>query len=166
MGKEKTNSQLIDTTGFSDVTIGIIIYIENNYMNQLSLDMIAKHVGYNRNYICSVFKKDTGITIIDYLNFVRISQAASYFSYSDIDISQVCVRVGFSNVSHFNRTFKKLVGVSPGNYRRMFPLDVNGNLGKNGNTISVNEGEILTIDQALGTLYNPGAVRNGLKENI
>jgi AraC-like DNA-binding protein len=157
---EKPNSQLIDTSGFSDITIDIIKYIESNYMHPISLTAIAEHVDYNPNYICSLFKKDTGVTIIDYLNFVRIRRAADHFSYSDIDITQVCARVGFANVSHFNRTFKKFVGLSPRIYRRMFPLDINGTLGKNSDSSEI-EGQILTIAQAFGALNSSQAANNG-----
>ena len=149
--KEKPTSRIIDTSGFSDITIDIIVYIENNYMHQINLDMIADFVDYNRNYICTVFKKDTGITIVDYLNYVRIRSAAQNFSYSDIDISLVCARVGFSNISHFNRTFKKLVGMSPGNYRRMFPLDISGNIGISNPTVF--DSQILDMTQAFNLLH-------------
>jgi AraC-like DNA-binding protein len=144
------NSQLIDTTGFSDVTVSIIIYIEENYTRQINLDMIAKSIGYNKNYICSVFKKDTEISIIDYLSFVRIRQAAVYFSYSDIDISLVCARVGFANISHFNRTFKKFIGLSPTTFKKMYPLDLNGSLGNDENMSSILGNQITSIAEAFG----------------
>lgn len=151
------NSQLIDTTGFSDVTVSIIIYIEENYSNQISLELIAKSIGYNKNYICSVFKKDTDISIIDYLNFVRIRQAAVYFSYSDIDISLACARVGFANVSHFNRTFKKFIGISPTTYKKMYPLDLNGSLGDNEDMVSVLGNQITTIAESFGIFQTSNA---------
>lgn len=144
------NSQLIDTTDFSDITVSIIIYLEENYTNQISLEMIAKSIGYNKNYVCSVFKKDTDISIIDYLNFVRIRQAAVYFSYSDNDISLVCARVGFANVSHFNRTFKKFIGISPTTYKKMYPLDLNGSLGYSQDSVSVLGSQITAIAEAFG----------------
>lgn len=150
INNKSRNSQLIDTTGFSDVSVSIIIYIEENYTKQISLEMIAQSIGYNKNYICSVFKKDTGISIIDYLNFVRIRQAAVYFSYSDNDISLICARVGFANVSHFNRTFKKFIGISPTTFKKMYPLDLSGSLGNNENMTAVLGNQITTIAEAFG----------------
>lgn len=158
------NSTLIDTTGFSDASIEMISYMEKNYMNPIRLDDIAGHIDYNRNYMCLLFKKDTGITIVDYLNYVRIRKACEFISYSDIDITQVCSRVGFANVSHFNRTFKKFVGISPGIFRRLFPVDISGNLGKDGNGASAVDSQILTIAEAIGTLYNSGQ-RDNVKVN-
>jgi AraC-like DNA-binding protein len=152
--KKDIVSLFTDTEGFSKTTVSIIIYIERNYMNKISLSSIAAYVKRNKNYICSLFKKETGITIADYINYVRIIEAARHFSYSDIDISNVCARVGFINVSHFTRTFKNFMGMSPRVYRRMFPLNMNGNLGKEGKSLSALESQIVTIGRKIGVLDN------------
>lgn len=117
------NSELINTSSYSPATIRILTYIESNYMNHIYLDDIAEHIEYNRNYMCSLFKSDTGITIVDYLNFVRIRKACEYILYSDIDLSKICYRVGFPNLSHFHRTFKKFVGMTPTAYSKMENLE-------------------------------------------
>jgi AraC-like DNA-binding protein len=152
--KKSAVSRFTDTEGFSKATVRIIIYIEKNYMNKINLSSIAKDVKRNKNYICSLFKKDTGITIANYINYVRIIEAARYFSYNDIDISNVCARVGFINISHFTRTFKTFMGMSPRVYRRMFPLDINGNIGTEGKPLSATESQIVTIRRKIGVLDN------------
>ena len=91
-------------------------------MNHLYLHDIAEQIGYNRNYLCSLFKKDTNITIIDYLNFVRIKKACEFIRYSDI--KQIGSRVGFTNISHFNRTFKKLMEISPNQFGKIQPVSI------------------------------------------
>lgn len=146
------NSELIDVTGFHKVTVEAINYIEKYYMKHIYLDDIAKHVDYNRNYLCTLFKKNTGITLNDYLNYVRIRKACEYISYSDIDINQIYTRVGFTNASHFNRTFKKFVGLPPGTFSKLYPVDIDGNLSNNKKGTSGIENQILTIADALGTL--------------
>lgn len=122
---EQKNSELIDTSAYSAPTVQIIAYIESNYMHHIYLDDIAEHVEYNRNYMCSLFKTDTNLTVVDYLNYVRIRKACEYILYSDIGFSQICYRVGFLNLSHFNRTFKKLVGATPSAYSKMVDIDDN-----------------------------------------
>lgn len=152
---ESSNSGLIDTAGFSEVTVRIVNYIEKNYMKHVYLDDIAAYVEYNRNYICSVFKKDAGMTVFDYLNYVRIRKACEYISYSDIDIGQVCYRVGFTNVGHFNRTFKKFTGMAPGAFNKLYPLDISGEQKDGKRDISAIDTQVLTIAKVLGTLHNP-----------
>ena len=133
---EQKNSELVDTTEFSKTVIHIMVYIESNYMHHIYLNDIAEYVEYNRNYMCYIFKKETGITVVDYLNYVRIRKACEYILYSDIGFSQICYRVGFLNLSHFNRTFKKLVGATPSAYSKMVDIDDNNLFPKNNNGMS------------------------------
>lgn len=130
-GTDPDDSELVDTTGFSQPIVSIITYIEKNYMHHIYLNDIAEYVQYNRNYMCSLFKKETGITVVDYLNYIRIRKACEYILYSDIGFSQISHRVGFLNLSHFNRTFKKLVGATPSAYSKMVDLDDNNLFPKN-----------------------------------
>ena len=117
-------SVLVDTAQYHEATTEVICLLESQYMNHLYLHDIAEQIGYNRNYLCSLFKKDTNITIIDYLNFVWIKKACEFIRYSNIDIKQIGSRVGFTNISHFNRTFKKLVGVSPSQFGKIQPVSI------------------------------------------
>lgn len=119
------NRQKINTAGFSLVSAQIVIYIDEHYMEPVSLEVLSESVGYNSSYICTVFKKDAGITINDYLNFVRIKQAAEYLSYTNMDVATICTLSGFQNQSHFIRTFRKFLGVPPGYYKRMTPVNIN-----------------------------------------
>lgn len=122
--REDSESQIIDTTGFSPVSKRIVQYLEEQYMNEVSLQAIAQSVNFNKNYICSVFKHDSHLTIGECLNLIRIRKAAELISYSDMDLAQVYSATGFANLSHFNRIFKRIAGIPPGQYRRMYPLDV------------------------------------------
>lgn len=147
--EEAPNSELIDTAGFHKITIKAIDFIEQQYMKRIYLDDVADHVGYNRNYLCSLFKKDTDITIIDYLNYVRIRKACEYIVYSDIDMNRICYRVGFTNPNHFNRTFKKFVGLPPTVFSKLHPFDINDD---NDSVDSTLNKQLLTIPEALKTL--------------
>ncbi len=60
----------------------------------------------------------TGDTINSYLTNVRINKAVELLAGTEMDVGQISGVVGYNNVFHFIKTFKKLVGVSPGNYRR------------------------------------------------
>jgi AraC-like DNA-binding protein len=109
---------------YSELTKQIVAYINHNYAKAISLDDIAESVGLNKNYICNAFKKDTGITIINCLTAVRIRKAAEMISYGECTLAQVAQQTGFINTSHFNRIFTKYTGISPGQYRRAYPVDI------------------------------------------
>lgn len=122
--READSTSVIDTTGFSPVSVAIVHYLESNFAREVSLQEIADAVGFNKNYICSVFKRDAGMTIGNCQTAIRIRKAAEMISFSDMSLSQVASATGFVNLSHFNRIFKKVVGIPPGQYRRMFTADM------------------------------------------
>ena len=98
----------------------IIRYLEQNYSREVSLQEIAEAVGFNNNYICSVFKRDSGMTIGNCQTVIRIRKAAELISFSDMSLTQVASATGFTNLSQFSRIFKKVTRIPPGQYRRMF----------------------------------------------
>lgn len=94
-------------------------YIDNHYDEQLTLEDISEKLSLNREYFCRLFKKITGVTIFDYLNFVRVCKAEELFS-TEMNFSEISYKVGFSSLSYFNRTFKKYKQVSPSDYKKMY----------------------------------------------
>lgn len=116
--------QGIDTSDFSRATIETVQYIEENYMHEVSLEQIGDKIGYYKNYISTVVKRDLSITVNELLSFVRIQKAAELLYYSDYTIKQICAETGFKNVNHFTRIFKKMVGIPPAQYRKSFPAGV------------------------------------------
>ena len=119
----------VDASGFSILAQRVIRYLEAHYAEDISLDTLAAALGYNKTYLCGVFKKDTDLTILDCLNTIRIRRAAELIVYSDHSLSQVSELCGFSSVSHFNRVFLKYVGATPGQCRRAYPVDILFNSG-------------------------------------
>jgi AraC-like DNA-binding protein len=144
------NKQLIDISGFSALTASIIVYIDNNYTRRISLNDISASLGYNSSYMCTAFKKECGITINDYVNMVRINRVTQYLSYADADIASVCRACGFNNVSHFNRTFKQFLGVSPSIYKHTQPVYFN-NAFDFGPESEI-QGKIQTIIKCMGAI--------------
>lgn len=122
--KKLSETSIVDTVGFSQVSRDIIQYLEHNYDREVPLQEIADMVGFNKNYICSVFKRDSGMTIGSCQTVIRIHKAAELISFSDMSLNQVAAATGFTNLSHFNRIFKKVVRIPPGQYRRMFAANI------------------------------------------
>ena len=117
----KESSHIL-TENYSALTKAILVYIETHFSRHFSLQALGQELNYNKNYLCSVFAKDTGVTIVEYLNFIRIRRAVSFFAFYGQDVYTTCESVGFSNLSHFSRTFKAMVGMPPREFRKAFSL--------------------------------------------
>ncbi len=93
-------------------------YIHNNYSTNISLDRIASTVSLSKYHFSRLFKETTGFTFLSYLNRVRIEQAKKLLNDDALSVTDAGYCVGYSDLSHFDRIFKKIVGFSPTQYRR------------------------------------------------
>lgn len=94
-----------------------IEYIENNYMNNISLDDAAKEVDISRSYLSMLFKQETDINFVNYLTDFRIEQAKKIISSSNLKVYEVAYQTGFSSPYYFSKVFKDVVGVSCREYK-------------------------------------------------
>lgn len=118
---------VIDTAGYSKLSKRVIEYLTQHYPENLSLDDISNGVGITKNYLCNAFKQNTGITIIECLNMIRIRKAAEQIVYSDLPLTQVAQMCGYVSASHFNRVFMRYMGLPPGQCRRAYSFDLVNN---------------------------------------
>lgn len=93
----------------------LINWTQQNYMKKISLDEVARMMGYSKFYFCSRFKSLTGITYLNYLNSVRVSNACLRLQDGQ-SVQKVCSDCGFENVSYFIQVFKKIQHVTPHQY--------------------------------------------------
>lgn len=96
----------------------IIQYLHKNYTDNITLEMLAVKFYISTYYLCREFKRYTNSTIIQYVNNLRICQAQCMFMETDKSITEVSCAVGFSNVTHFDRVFKSVTGMSPSNVKK------------------------------------------------
>ena len=97
----------------------VISYINENYMNDITLADICKAAGgISEQYLCRLFKQTTGMRPIEYILKKRIGVARSHLERTDMPISEVVAKSGFNNTSYFYRNFKKFTGKSPLAYRQ------------------------------------------------
>ena len=94
-----------------------IEYIENNFTDQITLDEISKRSAMSKNSFCDLFYKLTGHSFNSYLNICRIKKATEYIKdgYKITAIYGLC---GYTDFSTFYRNFKKIMGVSPKDYKK------------------------------------------------
>ncbi|WP_309118974.1 response regulator [Paenibacillus sp.] len=92
-------------------------YIRDHLHEELSREDIANHVYLNPDYLTRVFKKETGLSISDYVLHQRLDLAAGLLANTDLSVGAIAAKIGYSNFSHFSRIFKKYMGVNPAEYR-------------------------------------------------
>lgn len=96
----------------------ILKYIENHYMDRITIADVAKEVDLSQSHFMKYFKNTMGTSFIDYLNEYRLTMASRLLLSSDSTILNIAVEVGFDNLSYFNRTFKRRFGQTPSAYRK------------------------------------------------
>ncbi len=96
-------------------------FINEHQAEDLSLTEVAHAVNTSTFYFCKVFKKATGINFTDYVSRVRIEKAKNLALNPNLRISEIAFEVGFQSLTHFNRVFKKITGMSPTHYRAQLP---------------------------------------------
>lgn len=95
----------------------IRVFLRCNYYRRISLDDIVDYMGMNKSSLCTFMRKNTGMTLSEYLNTIRINIASERLLNNDETISSIAYSVGFSDVTYFNRLFRRKYGLSPSQYR-------------------------------------------------
>jgi len=104
-------------------------YLMKNHRESIDLKQIASLVNMAVSSLCRFFKSIVGITIFEYLNKIKVDFACKLLMDMNISILDVAIDSGFNNISHFNKQFKKVTGVTPLVYRTHFThFVVNGKL--------------------------------------
>ena len=92
-------------------------YIANNKTESLSLAAVAKAAGASVFHFCKVFKKSTGLKFTDYVARVRLEDARTQLLSPGRRVNEIAYDVGFQSMRQFNRTFKRVFGQSPSEFR-------------------------------------------------
>lgn len=96
----------------------ILKYIENNYMNKITIADVSAEVNLSQSHFMKYFKNTMGTSFIDYLNEYRLTMASRLLLSSESSILAISEEVGYDNLSYFNRIFKKRYGMTPSAYRK------------------------------------------------
>ncbi|MFB9275361.1 response regulator transcription factor [Cohnella cellulosilytica] len=116
-------SQKVETSGgishdnSNELVRNAKAYIHDNFNRQISLDAISNHVLMSKNYLSSLFKRETGINLWDYVTLVRIEHAKKLLSSSRMKNYEISARIGYENPSYFTKMFKKATGMLPQEYQ-------------------------------------------------
>lgn len=97
----------------------ILEHIQENLTDNLSLDLISKKFFISKHYLCRIFKSATGFSVMEYIIHSRVLRARQLLQ-EGVSVQQAGELSGFSDNSHFIRTFGNLTGTSPGRYAREY----------------------------------------------
>lgn len=103
-----------------DAIFNAIQYIDSHYAEDITVEDAARVCMLSQSYFSYLFKNITMKTFIEYLNGLRISKAMEYLRNSNDRVLDICYKVGFNNVNHFNRLFRQVTNLSPLQYRKSF----------------------------------------------
>lgn len=96
----------------------VLTYIDGHFTEPVSLDELSRLAGLSPNYFCMLFRRVIGITLWDYISRKRIDLATSYImKESGLSMMEIASRCGFNSSASFNKTFKKITGMTPCEYR-------------------------------------------------
>lgn len=93
-------------------------YINEHFSENISLQDVADNINISKNYLCDIFKKELGITFINYVTNLRIEKAKEYLANSDMKMYEVSSAVGYNDYAYFSQIFKKHTGTTLSAYRK------------------------------------------------
>jgi AraC-like DNA-binding protein len=95
-------------------------FLDAHYASKITLDMLAERFFINKFYLTRIFKEQFGESVTGYLLQVRITQAKQKLRFTDKPIEEIAHECGMNDANYFSRMFKKVEGVTPGEFRRMW----------------------------------------------
>jgi len=127
IGKSETNIQLASreyiskrfSTGNKRLA-AIHEYLMKNYRDEIDLKQLAALVNMAEGSLCRFFKMNMGMTVFEYLNQIKIEFSCKLLMDNNLGVLEVCLDSGFNNLSHFNKQFRRITGVTPSEYRKRF----------------------------------------------
>lgn len=95
-------------------------YLDRNYASKITLDMLSEKFFINKFYLTRIFREQFGESVTEYLLQIRITRAKQSLRFTDKSIEQIAHECGMQDANYFSRVFKKVEGVTPGEYRKIW----------------------------------------------
>ncbi len=102
----------------------VLDYLDEHYAEDITLEKVADVAGFSKFHFSRLFKQCSGYNFYDYVCFRRIKAAETLLLKPGSSITEVALQSGFSSLSTFNRTFKKVKGCTPSEYRNLFSAEI------------------------------------------
>lgn len=108
----------IETDGLSPGIEKALQYVRERFQASVCVQDVARHSALSYHHLCRKFKKETGRTVVELINWLRIERAKGLLETSPEPIHEIAQQVGFTSTVQFHRTFKKLEADTPMQYRK------------------------------------------------
>lgn len=105
--------------GYSQPVQAVILRVDADLTANLALQAHASFLGVNASYLSSLFKRETGMTLTEYVNRKRIDNAIFLLNTTDLQIQVIAQNCGIPDVNYFTKTFKRIIGQTPSEYRQL-----------------------------------------------
>ncbi len=92
-------------------------FIREHCADPLTLDGIAARYGHNPSYFSRLFHQEAGLPLVEFINRCRVEKSCQLLKRTEAPIVEIAVAVGYNNLSHFNRSFRRFIGMTPREYR-------------------------------------------------
>ena len=141
---------------YPSYTIAVICYIEAHITDKkLNHDKLAQKIGFSWDHIRELFRRDTGHSIARYVQMRKIKRSALDLIHTDKSILDIALCYGFANPETYTRTFRRVTGMTPSEFRRLRPL-----VGKEELLTGVYSVELLTKKESRTDIMNKNIYRN------
>lgn len=113
--KKEYDSNAIKLRRLNDV----LLYIEEHYCEKISTSFLAEYCFLSEYYFCHFFKKETGLTVIQYIKRLRVQKSINLLRNTTMSITEIAAHVGFNDINYYCRVFKKIMGTTPKSVRQL-----------------------------------------------
>ena len=103
----------------TSMIMSVIDYIHKHFNEKITNEYIASNFNFHPNYLNTLIKKATGLSLHQYVLQIRISNAVSLLETTSKSVSEIATITGFDEIANFSKHFKKVTGVNPSNYRKI-----------------------------------------------
>lgn len=103
----------------ADYVSSAVKFIADNFNKKITLDDVAGHVGLSGGYLQKLFNKERSTSVIEYLLRYRIEQSCKLLIETEQTVADISIEIGFSDIKNFHYAFKRVIGMTPNEYRRM-----------------------------------------------
>jgi AraC-like DNA-binding protein len=137
--KLASDTYCADPTRYAETRINhVLSYIGKNLSQELHESELAELIGQSVSAFSRYFRRHTGVPFVQYINRLRINLACQLLMSGELSITDICYRVGFNNLSNFNRQFLSLKGMPPSRWRAYQQLNA-GSAAESSDAMSLSE---------------------------